>query len=620
MSALSSPDIPAADLVDLNDSDDENTSADGTETPTTTLNASECIQKAQASKEAGNDAFTKQKNLELARKHYAEGVEALKEYKAFDTLTHLTEPEKVEIKSLLISLHGNRAMIWLKEENWNATIMSAGLVLDLDGNNVKARYRRGVAHSKSGNLDKAKEDLSHCLELEPSNALAKKELALVAKLQKEMLKKEKAAYSSMFAGKSVYEDKEKERAQKAHREEMARLQEQDDFTQAKLSRRSRGLEEQSFEEWKKERDEERERKKKEQEEAQKAKEKAEKAAVQEKEATLPQQAAASTKPTSTSRESPKANGDDDEDLYDEEDAKIIAQTTSKGYCYFRNTLNEEVKSLIGDITPKTVTSSDVSETGGVITSDAASSSTATVSDSSNTASDTTQSNSAEAGIAASSWNKAGTWEERDTTSHVKGRIEAFCLNTPPVAHQPFSSSDSSGAGGTDAMQELLAGLGGLGGGMGADAAAATAGDSMQTLEKLTALMSTVNAKVTGVKSVEGDAQIVMARGKKRRLYEMTVTVQFEAVIEPMSDIPAGASAGDSSDKPKKTKYKGTFVFTDLGPDSINEPECSIQWGGKKGGAGAPSAAHDSKVKSAAQELRKAVEKQLQAFHAEYVTM
>lgn len=43
--------------------------------------------------------------------------------------------------------------------------------------------------------------------------------------------------------------------------------------------------------------------------------------------------------------------------YDEEDSKIISETTSKGYCYFKRQLPTEERELIGDISPKAVTDS-----------------------------------------------------------------------------------------------------------------------------------------------------------------------------------------------------------------------------------------------------------------------
>ena len=119
-----------------------------------------------------------------------------------------------------------------------------------------ALFRRGVAHNKGGSLDEAEADLRRVLLLDTTNAAASKELVDVLRKQKEHKQSEKKAFSSMFA-KSMYADKEAERHAKAKREEAERQKEQDDWTKSKLDRRSKGLEEQTFEDWKKEIEEER---------------------------------------------------------------------------------------------------------------------------------------------------------------------------------------------------------------------------------------------------------------------------------------------------------------------------------------------------------------------------
>jgi Activator of Hsp90 ATPase, N-terminal len=53
----------------------------------------------------------------------------------------------------------------------------------------------------------------------------------------------------------------------------------------------------------------------------------------------------------------------------------------------------------------------------------------------------------------------------------------------------------------------------------------------------------------GVKSVEGEAQIVMARGKKRFIYDFNVTLDIELIVEG----GVTESGGDS--------VKGTYVRT-----------------------------------------------------------
>ena len=54
----------------------------------------------------------------------------------------------------------------------------------------------------------------------------------------------------------------------------------------------------------------------------------------------------------------------------------------------------------------------------------------------------------------------------------------------------------------------------------------------------------------GAKSVEGEAQIVMARGKKRFIYDFNVTLDIEIIVD------AGIPENAGSDS-----VKGTYVLT-----------------------------------------------------------
>lgn len=210
------------------DSDDEGGSKP--EEPKRSL--PEALEKATAFKETGNAKF-KAKDTLAARIAWADALKELEDYKILDTK---------DVNDLLISLHGNLSMVFIKEEDWTKAIANANKVLTYDSKNVKALFRRGVAHHKSADYIAAKSDLTSCLELDPNNSAAKKELVEVTKALKEHAKKQKAAYTNMFS-KSMYEDKEKERQQKLHKQELARQQEQDDYIKSKLSRRERGLEE-----------------------------------------------------------------------------------------------------------------------------------------------------------------------------------------------------------------------------------------------------------------------------------------------------------------------------------------------------------------------------------------
>ena len=386
-----------------------------------------------------------------------------------------------------------------------------------------ALFRRGVAHNKGGSLDEAEADLRRVLLLDTTNAAASKELVDVLRKQKEHKQSEKKAFSSMFA-KSMYADKEAERHAKAKREEAERQKEQDDWTKSKLDRRSKGLEEQTFEDWKKEIEEERK----------KDKDKADLAP------------SPPSPPTTTSKPKPKVEPqDNDEEEYDAEESQIIAETTKKGYCYFRNELSSETKSLIGDITPKVVAELPPSSAIGQHNISAGG-------------------DSSSEKIAASSWNTAGTWEERECTQQAEDRLTALCLEAQ-VSSSDHPATMTAEGGGLDSssLSSVLDALSSSGTDKGAQTTAA--------LEKLEIALATLRASVTGATSVTGDAHIVMARGKKRHIYDFNVILEFEVEVIPPSTPGLSSSTIDNPDtgiKPKR--FKGTFTLPEVVPSAESD--------------------------------------------------
>lgn len=59
----------------------------------------------------------------------------------------------------------NLAHCYLKVGEWHLSIKYASQVLENDGDNVKALYRRGSAYIKVGEIKRAKEDLTAAFEL-----------------------------------------------------------------------------------------------------------------------------------------------------------------------------------------------------------------------------------------------------------------------------------------------------------------------------------------------------------------------------------------------------------------------------------------------------------------------
>ena len=310
-------------IEDFPDSDDEDSSISPTvDEPVVKLSLSESLSRANGFKDAGNSSFKRDEYAE-AGKRYQEGIVILNDYQK--NKENLADDD---VKTLLVSLHGNNAMVLMKLENWNAAIVSATEVLKVEKNNIKSLFRRGVSYHKVGFLEESKTDLIYLLELDSKNSAASKELIQVMKDIKENKQKEKVVFSNMFK-KNIYGDKEAERIAKEKKEELEKEIENDEWISSKLSRREKGLEEQTFDDWKKEKKEIQEKKKKDQKElSEKAdKEKDERIESERKE-----------------KMNSEKRGDDENDVkdneeesdYDEEDSKILSETKKKGYCYFRN--------------------------------------------------------------------------------------------------------------------------------------------------------------------------------------------------------------------------------------------------------------------------------------------
>lgn len=118
----------------------------------------------------------------------------------------------------------------------------------------------------------------------------------------------------------------------------------------------------------------------------------------------------------------------------------------------------------------------------------------------------------------SAWNAAGTWEERGHTIWAKARIEELVTENGTF--------------------ELV-------GGNGIDADA--------------------RVRIVGVKSCEGDASVVMIRGKPRRGFDFELTLNWEAAF---------ASGGD--DDEQDVIIKGTVHVPEFSRDGVEDEECACE--------------------------------------------
>eukprot|EP00966_Prymnesium_polylepis_P284868 6581536-Prymnesium_polylepis.1 len=122
------------------------------------------LAKAESIKANGNEAF-KAGETHRACTLYNEAVEVLTSENGKATLQKWWAAHKdsgaIDAASpLLASLHTNLAACHNKLGQWEAGTREATAALTVDANNVKARFRRGVANSNLGNFDDARTDLT----------------------------------------------------------------------------------------------------------------------------------------------------------------------------------------------------------------------------------------------------------------------------------------------------------------------------------------------------------------------------------------------------------------------------------------------------------------------------
>lgn len=378
----------------VDDSDDEPVK-DSTTKQVEKLPLQDALYKANISKDKGNESF-KSNDYVNAIIAYDAGISALE--------NNINGTSNDAVQQLLISFYNNRAMTLYKQNNYKDTIASCNKSLAFDQKNIKSLFRRACSYNRMSRYEESKEDLLAIIQLDATNSAAKKELADVNKNIKDDKSKQKALYGNLFSktgATSIYDDKEKEMKQKARMIEEEQMRLQDDYTKAKLDRRTRGLEEQTFEVWKKEKEDiakEEEKERKEMEEMEE---------VEQKKAITSKSSSSSSSKSSSSKSSSSGSSlakDDNDTEYDEDESKIIEETKKKGYCYFKKEQSTDIKALIGDITPKVIGESSASSS--------ATTAVGAVDDSATMAK------------GSSAWNYAGTFEEKDMTVLVKDRLTA----------------------------------------------------------------------------------------------------------------------------------------------------------------------------------------------------
>jgi tetratricopeptide (TPR) repeat protein len=506
----------------------EDDSEDEGKPSASSLPLNESMERAAQSKELGNAAF-KAGQIDEARSHYEAAIKHITPHQDLNE-PRVTAEQRCEIVTLVTSLHGNMAMVKMKQTDWTGALKSSNQVLKFDAGNVKALYRRAQCYVQLSSLAEARADLQKLLEIDPANAPAKKELVEVLRSIKSQQEKERAAFAGAFKS-GMYDDREQERLRRQKQAEDEKLRLQDEWTKSKLERREQGLPEQTFEAWKKAR-----------EDANKSKDtfgKKTKNSGNSSGSSGGKSSAPATPKT------PRADAGEEEAEYDAEDLKVIEETKKKGYCYFRNQPSTETAQLIGDISPKAISQHTPAPAPLPVVTD--------------TTAAAVEPSTAARLATASSWNSAGTWEEKDCSVFVKERLTEICNS---VTVQVTLPGDSNAAGSGEEGQ-------------------------METDR-------VVNARITSVDKCDGNAHIVLTRGKKRFIYEYNINLTFEVDYDGRA-------------------HSGTIAFAEVSPGAELESQLSF----KKLPSDATAASH---VRHCASGLRDAVTKRIAAFEHEFKSM
>jgi tetratricopeptide (TPR) repeat protein len=155
--------------------------------------------KAASLKEAGNDHYklgewTEASNL------YRQGIAMVEK---------LYDPNSADeqVKIVYLSLLTNLSMVCLKEKKPSESRDIAAQALSIDATNIKALYRRAMAHRILGDMDNAKKDLKLALQYDPDNLDVKREWALTKQALANQKSKEKALFKRVPI--VLYSEKEK---------------------------------------------------------------------------------------------------------------------------------------------------------------------------------------------------------------------------------------------------------------------------------------------------------------------------------------------------------------------------------------------------------------------------
>lgn len=145
------------------------------------------VRKAEYLKSIGNKAFRHacecadesfaRATAEVAAIYYLDAIDLVENTPA----TNMTQEQAATRSRLLLTLQLNRSAALNKHGEWRLSLSAAGAALDIDSNNIKALYRRGVALTGLFAYAEAEADFNAVLRIDPTNRDAKLRLVEISR-------------------------------------------------------------------------------------------------------------------------------------------------------------------------------------------------------------------------------------------------------------------------------------------------------------------------------------------------------------------------------------------------------------------------------------------------------
>lgn len=160
------------------------------------LSLKERFELSNAEKERATEFF-KQSKFNLALKCYSDILKAIGPPET-NLSMELKDDDKAKRNELLVTNYNNMALCYLKLGMPKEAYKYVEWALEIEPNNIKAIYRKGLSFYDRNEFNQAIEQFNRCLELDPNNKPAKNQIQLAQKQLQKYANKEKQIFSNLF--------------------------------------------------------------------------------------------------------------------------------------------------------------------------------------------------------------------------------------------------------------------------------------------------------------------------------------------------------------------------------------------------------------------------------------